>query len=53
MKAEAITDPAYLNMLLPDGNFFVSTRYTTDPSCEPHFVVIDASLNVRVRSIKA
>ena len=102
MKAEGITDPAYLNMLVTDGNFFVATRYTTDPSCEPltlyhsegaryvveggvsflaaprdddqavlivseklteesywtaipanHFVVVDASLNVRVRPIKA
>ena len=102
MIDEGIHDPAYLNMVITDGNFFVGTRYTTDPSCEPltlyhsegaryvvedgisflasprdddqavlivseklteesywtaippnHFVVVDPSLNVRVKPIIA
>ena len=97
-----ISEPAYLNMLMTNGNFFVGTRYITDPKQEPltlyhseggryvvedgisfmrapedddhavlvvseklteekhwtaippnHFVVVDDSLQVRVRPIKA
>jgi predicted glutamine amidotransferase len=102
MKDEGIHEPAYLNMVVTDGKFFVGTRYTTDPSCEPltlyhsegaryvvedgisflaaprdddhavlivseklteesywtlipanHFVIVDSSLDVRVKPIKA
>ena len=102
MKVEGIHEPAYLNMVVTDGKFFVGTRYTTDPSCEPltlyhsegaryvvedgisflaaprdddhavlivseklteesywtlipanHFVIVDSSLDVRVKPIKA
>ena len=102
MKDEGIEEPAYLNMVVTNGKFFVGTRYTTDPSCEPltlyhsegaryvvedgisflaaprdddqavlivsekltdescwtlipanHFVVVDSSLDVRVRPIQA
>jgi len=102
MKDEGIHEPAYLNMVVTDGKFFVGTRYTTDPSCEPltlyhsegaryvvedgisflaaprdddhavlivseklteesywtlipanHFVIVDPSLDVRVKPIKA
>jgi predicted glutamine amidotransferase len=102
MKGHGITDPAYLNMVVTNGKFFVGTRYVTDPSQEPltlyhsegrryvvedgisymvapedddqavlvvseklteeshwtpippnHFVVVENSLNVRVRPIKA
>ena len=35
MKDSGITEPAYLNMMLTNGNFFVGTRYTTDPGLEP------------------
>ena len=102
MKDHDIRDPAYLNMMVTDGAFFVGTRYTTDPSTEPltlyhseggryvvedgisfmvapedddqavlvvseklteenhwtaippnHFVIVDESLNVRVRPVRA
>ncbi|MGC1240581.1 MAG: class II glutamine amidotransferase [Chryseosolibacter sp.] len=102
MSEHQIQEPAYLNMLVTNGSFFVATRYTTDPGEEPltlyhseggryvvedgisfmrapedddqavlvvseklteekhwtpippnHFVVVDSSLNVRVRAIKA
>ncbi len=102
MADSGIQEPAYLNMMVTDGNFFVGTRYTTDPRQEPltlyhseggryvvedgisfmkapedddhavlivseklteekhwtaippnHFVVVDNSLQVRVRPIKA
>lgn len=35
MKQEGIDEPAYLNMVVTNGNFLVGTRYATDPSCEP------------------
>ena len=35
MKDQGIHDPAYLNMMVTNGNFFVATRYTTDPTQEP------------------
>jgi len=35
MRDHHIHEPAYLNMVLTDGNFFVATRYTTDPVEEP------------------
>ncbi|MEX2234051.1 MAG: class II glutamine amidotransferase [Cyclobacteriaceae bacterium] len=102
MKDCDIQDPAYLNMVVTNGKFFVGTRYTTNPTEEPltlyhseggryvvedgisfmvapedddhavlivseklteekhwtaipknHFVIVDDSLNVRVRPIKA
>jgi glutamine amidotransferase len=102
MNLNGIEDPAYLNMMVTNGKFFVGTRYTTDPNEEPltlyhseggryvvedgisfmvapkdddqavlivseklteekhwtaipknHFVIVDNSLNVRVRPIKA
>lgn len=102
MAENGIEEAAYLNMMVTDGNFFVGTRYTTDPRLEPltlyhseggryvvedgissmkapedddhavlivseklteenhwtpippnHFVVVDHSLQVRVRPIKA
>jgi predicted glutamine amidotransferase len=102
MTENAITQPAYLNMMVTDGTFFVGTRYTTHPGVEPltlyhseggryvvedgisfmtapqdddqavlivseklteeshwtlippnHFVVVDDSLNVKVRQIQA
>jgi glutamine amidotransferase len=34
MRETGITDAAYLNMMFTDGNFFVGTRYTTDPKEE-------------------
>ncbi len=102
MEEHEIREPAYLNMMVTNGKFFVATRYITDPSQEPltlyhseggryvvedgisymvapkdddqavlvvseklteeshwtpippnHFVVVENSLNVRVRPIKA
>lgn len=102
MNSHHITEPAYLNMMVTDGSFFVGTRYITDPSQDPltlyhseggryvvedgisymeaprdndqavlvvseklteeshwtaippnHFVIVESSLNVRVRPIKA
>lgn len=102
MEEQEIREPAYLNMMVTNGKFFVGTRYITDPSLEPltlyhseggryvvedgisymvapkdddqavlvvseklteeshwtpippnHFVVVENSLNVRVRPIKA
>jgi glutamine amidotransferase len=102
MQANGIQEPAYLNMMVTNGAFFVGTRYTTHTGEEPltlyhseggryvvedgisfitapkdddqavlivseklteekhwtaippnHFVVVDQSLNVRVRPIKA
>lgn len=102
MKQHQINEPAYLNMVVTNGSFFVGTRYTTHPGEEPltlyhseggryvvedgisfmvapedddhavlivseklteerhwtaippnHFVVVDHSLNVRVRPIRA
>ncbi|HEX8038438.1 MAG TPA: class II glutamine amidotransferase [Chryseosolibacter sp.] len=102
MAQNGIEEAAYLNMMVTNGNFFVGTRYTTDPQLEPltlyhseggryvvedgissmkapedddhavlivseklteenhwtpippnHFVVVDGSLQVRVRPIKA
>jgi predicted glutamine amidotransferase len=102
MAVHDIVDPAYLNMMVTNGKFFVGTRYTTHPNEEPltlyhseggryvvedgisfmvapkdddqavlivseklteekhwtaipknHFVIVDNSLNVRVRPIKA
>jgi ergothioneine biosynthesis protein EgtC len=102
MKAQGINEPAYLNMMVTNGLFFVGTRYTTDPKEEPltlyhseggryvvedgisfmvapedddhavlivseklteekhwtlipsnHFIVVDNTLNVRIRPIKA
>jgi predicted glutamine amidotransferase len=102
MAEHGIDEPAYLNMVLTDGNFFVGTRYTTDAAQEPltlyhseggryvvedgisfmrapedddhavlvvseklteekhwtaippnHFVVVDSSLQVRLRPIRA
>lgn len=102
MEEQEIREPAYLNMMVTNGKFFVGTRYITDPSLEPltlyhseggryvvedgisymvapkdddqavlvvseklteeshwtpippnHFVVVESSLNVRVRPIKA
>jgi ergothioneine biosynthesis protein EgtC len=102
MHDSGIGEPAYLNMVMTDGNFFVGTRYVTDPQQEPltlyhseggryvvedgisfmrapedddhavlvvseklteekhwtaippnHFVVVDDSLQVRVRPIRA
>ncbi|MEX1239978.1 MAG: class II glutamine amidotransferase [Cyclobacteriaceae bacterium] len=102
MKDHQITEPAYLNMVVTNGTFFVGTRYTTHSGEVPltlyhseggryvvedgisfmvapkdddqavlivseklteekhwtaippnHFVVVDHSLNVRVRPIKA
>jgi predicted glutamine amidotransferase len=35
MKDHGIYEPAYLNMMVTNGNFFVGTRYTTDPTQEP------------------
>ena len=35
MKENAIAEPAYLNMLVTNGSFFVGTRYTTHPGEEP------------------
>lgn len=35
MSDSGITEPAYLNMMVTNGHFFVGTRYTTDPSEEP------------------
>ncbi|RAW01223.1 class II glutamine amidotransferase [Pseudochryseolinea flava] len=35
MKEEGITEPAYLNMLVTNGLFFVATRYVSDPKEEP------------------
>lgn len=35
MKEQGIEDAAYLNMMVTNGNFFVGTRYTTDPTQEP------------------
>lgn len=101
MRENDIAQPAYLNMMVTDGTFFVGTRYTTDPAVEPltlyhsegaryvvedgisfltaprdddeavlvvsekltdenywtlipanHFVVVDDTLNVKVRPIK-
>ncbi len=102
MKAHGIEEPAYLNMMVTNGLFFVGTRFTTDPAAEPltlyhseggryvvedgisfmvapedddqavlivsekltgeknwtlipsnHFIVVDNTLNVRIRPIKA
>lgn len=102
MAENGIEEAAYLNMMVTNGNFFVGTRYTTDPKLEPltlyhseggryvvedgisymkapedddhavlivseklteekhwtaippnHFVVVDNSLQVRVRPIRA
>ena len=101
MNDHGISEPAYLNMVITNGNFFVATRYITDPQQQPltlyhseggryvvedgisfmrapedddqavlvvseklteekhwtaipanHFVVVDDSLQVRVRPIK-
>ena len=35
MADSGITEPAYLNMLVTNGLFFVATRYTTDPKEDP------------------
>ena len=35
MIEQGIREPAYLNMLVTNGKFFVGTRYTTDPTEEP------------------
>jgi glutamine amidotransferase len=35
MGENGITDAAYLNMVVTNGQFFVGTRYTTDPKEEP------------------
>lgn len=35
MNQEGIDEPAYLNMVVTNGDFLVGTRYTTDPCCEP------------------
>jgi predicted glutamine amidotransferase len=102
MKDYGIEEPAYLNMIVTNGDFFVGTRYTSDPALLPltlyhseggryvvedgislmkapedddqavlivseklteekhwtaipanHFVVVDSSLQVRVRPIRA
>lgn len=102
MKEQGIEEPAYLNMMVTNGLFFVGTRYTTDPKEEPltlyhseggryvvedgisfitapedddqavlivseklteekhwtlipanHFIVVENTLNVRIRPIKA
>lgn len=102
MKTYQIAEPAYLNMMVTNGSFFVGTRYTTDPALDPltlyhseggryvvedgisymvapqdddqavlvvseklteenhwtaippnHFVIVENSLNVRVRPINA
>ena len=102
MRDQDITEPAYLNMLVSNGLFFVATRYVSDPKEEPltlyhseggryvvedgisfmvapedddqavlvvseklteekhwtlipanHFIVVENSLNVRIRPIKA
>lgn len=102
MREHGIHEPAYLNMMVTDGTFFVGTRYCTDAACEPltlyhseggryviedgisdvvapedddhavlivseklteedhwtaippnHFVIVDHSLNVKVRPIHA
>lgn len=102
MKDSGIAEPAYLNMMVTNGTFFVGTRYVTDPTQEPltlyhseggryvvedgisylvaphdddeavlvvseklteencwtaippnHFVVVEQSLNVRVRPVRA
>lgn len=101
MAEEGITDAAYLNMFFTNGEFFVATRYCSDPKEEPltlyhseggryvvengisrmvapkdddesvlivsekltdephwtlipanHFVIVESSLNVRVRPIR-
>jgi ergothioneine biosynthesis protein EgtC len=102
MSENGIREPAYLNMIVTDGNFIVGTRYVTDPKEEPltlyhsegsryvvedgitrleapkdedeavlvvseklsddkdwtiippnHYVIVEDSLNVRIRPIKA
>jgi len=102
MQENDIKEPAYLNMMVTNGLFFVGTRYCSDPAEEPltlyhsegsryvvedgvthlqapedddqavlvvsekltddahwtmipknHFIVVEKSLNVRVRPIKA
>ena len=35
LAEEGIAEPAYLNMVVTNGNFVVGTRYTTDPTCDP------------------
>lgn len=35
LKNAGIDDAAYLNMVFTNGQFFVGTRYTTDPTCDP------------------
>jgi predicted glutamine amidotransferase len=35
MKEEGITEPAYLNMLVTNGEFFVATRYVSDEAEDP------------------
>lgn len=35
MEEQKIYEPAYLNMIVTDGSFFVGTRYTTHPATEP------------------
>lgn len=35
MLEYGIEEPAYLNMMVTDGTFFVGTRYCTDDTCEP------------------
>lgn len=35
MKEVGITEPAYLNMAVTNGQFIVATRYVSDPSLEP------------------
>lgn len=35
MNDHNITEPAYLNMVVTNGKFFVGTRYVTDPKEEP------------------
>jgi glutamine amidotransferase len=101
MREQDIKEPAYLNMLVSNGLFFVGTRYVSDPNEEPltlyhseggryvvedgisfmvapedddqavlvvseklteekhwtqipanHFIVVENSLNVRIRPIK-
>lgn len=35
MREHDIHEPAYLNMMVTEGTFFVGTRYSTDDTCEP------------------
>ncbi|NJN41163.1 MAG: class II glutamine amidotransferase [Flammeovirgaceae bacterium] len=35
MEKNGITEPAYLNMVVSNGDFIVGTRYITDPNIEP------------------